>query len=463
MTVSSAELRTPSHIVGIGASAGGLDAIERFFDCLPSDTSMAFVLVQRLSPDFKSMMDELLARHTQLPIHLVANGMAVEAGHVYLIPPKMEMIISDGRLLLSEQDREQERTLPIDVFFRSLAQDCRDRAVAIVLSGGGTDGSRGILDVHEAGGLVIVQEAATAQFDGMPKTAAESGVADYVAAPQDMPRILADHAVGQAKRTAAPAATEAPTEGHGVGAVYQMLQDEFGIDFTHYKPSTVTRRIERRLALARSQDVDEYVRRLRSERNERRTVAGAARLLRSNDTRTARQGKRRRSPEAGDRDHLIASAERGRPRAGAKSRTVNRPGPASLSGRGPPIRDLFVYLRQGTFEPREVRGYRRCSRDPASRRVLPEPLALTSCWTRWCETPRTAPASRTLIVVMSLRAACSFAFAMRARERSASRVTASTFITNLRTTGGSLMSSVISAVSASSTKSESASRTLFLA
>src|SRR6185503_18069819 len=171
MTVSSAELRTPSHIVGIGASAGGLDAIERFFDCLPSDTSMAFVLVQRLSPDFKSMMDELLARHTQLPIHLVANGMAVEAGHVYLIPPKMEMIISDGRLLLSEQDREQERTLPIDVFFRSLAQDCRDRAVAIVLSGGGTDGSRGILDVHEAGGLVIVQEAATAQFDGMPKTA----------------------------------------------------------------------------------------------------------------------------------------------------------------------------------------------------------------------------------------------------------------------------------------------------
>jgi len=290
MTVSSAELRTPSHIVGIGASAGGLDAIERFFDCLPSDTSMAFVLVQRLSPDFKSMMDELLARHTQLPIHLVANGMAVEAGHVYLIPPKMEMIISDGRLLLSEQDREQERTLPIDVFFRSLAQDCRDRAVAIVLSGGGTDGSRGILDVHEAGGLVIVQEAATAQFDGMPKTAAESGVADYVAAPQDMPRILADHAVGQAKRTAAPAATEAPTEGHGVGAVYQMLQDEFGIDFTHYKPSTVTRRIERRLALARSQDVDEYVRRLRSERNERRTVAGAARLLRSNDTRTARQG-----------------------------------------------------------------------------------------------------------------------------------------------------------------------------
>src|SRR6185312_14728288 len=104
---------------GIGASAGGLEQIERFFDSLPSATGMAFVIVQHLSPDFKSMMDELLARHTPLPIYLVENGMAVEADHVYLIPPKMKMIISGGSLLLTEQDREQERTLPIDVFFRS--------------------------------------------------------------------------------------------------------------------------------------------------------------------------------------------------------------------------------------------------------------------------------------------------------------------------------------------------------
>jgi two-component system CheB/CheR fusion protein len=102
--------------VGIGASAGGLEAIERFFDNLPRKTGLAFVIVQHLSPDFKSMMDELLARHTELPIHLVENGMPVEAEHVYLIPPKNEMIISGGRLLLSEQDRHQERTLPIDIF-----------------------------------------------------------------------------------------------------------------------------------------------------------------------------------------------------------------------------------------------------------------------------------------------------------------------------------------------------------
>src|SRR5262245_65851260 len=107
MSASEIQVRSPSFIVGVGASAGGLDAIERFFDNLPKDTGMAFVIVQHLSPDFKSLMDELLARHTDLPIHLVEDGMAVEANHVYLIPPKKEMIISGGRLLLSGRDRQQ--------------------------------------------------------------------------------------------------------------------------------------------------------------------------------------------------------------------------------------------------------------------------------------------------------------------------------------------------------------------
>src|SRR3954468_10247338 len=149
---------SPSYVVGIGASAGGLDPLERFFEEVPRDAGMAYVVVQHLSPDFKSLMDELLARHTQLPILLVQDGMPVEPDHVYLIPPKKEMIISGGRLLLSERDRQQELALPIDVFFRSLAQDCGRRAVAVVLSGSGSDGSRGIRDVHLAGGTVIVQD-----------------------------------------------------------------------------------------------------------------------------------------------------------------------------------------------------------------------------------------------------------------------------------------------------------------
>jgi len=263
----SGAVQQPSRVVGIGASAGGLDALERFFAQVPRETGMAFVIVQHLSPDFKSLMDELLGRRTALPIHLVEDAMPVEPDHVYLIPPKKEMIISGGRLLLSERDRQQELTLPIDIFFRSLAQDCGPRAVAIVLSGGGSDGSRGVRDVHEAGGLVIVQDVETAQFDGMPRASIETGMAHWILPPEEMPRaLIGDANRPQSTRTSLDS-TPLP-ETHGIGVVYRMLQDEFGIDFTHYKPSTVTRRIERRLALARSQDLEEYVRRLKSDREE---------------------------------------------------------------------------------------------------------------------------------------------------------------------------------------------------
>ena len=257
----------PSHVVGIGASAGGLDPLVRFFDCLPKDTGMAFVIVQHLSPDFKSLMDELLARHTQLPIQLVEDGMPVEADHVYLIPAKKAMIISRGRLLLSERDRQQELALPIDVFLRSLAEDCGARAVAIVLSGGGTDGSRGVCDVHDSGGLVIAQDLDSAQFDGMPKAAIETNAVDCVLPPDDMPRLLLEHAATKPAAQRTPRGRLGPPA-RGLDAVYRLIEAEYGLDFTHYKPSTVTRRIERRLALAQSQDIEEYLGRLRSERTE---------------------------------------------------------------------------------------------------------------------------------------------------------------------------------------------------
>jgi two-component system, chemotaxis family, CheB/CheR fusion protein len=257
--------RVPTRVVGIGASAGGLDPLERFFAALPKQTGMAFVVVQHLSPDFKSLMDELLARHTELPILLVENGMPVEPDHIYLIPSKKEMIISNGRLLLSERDRDQELTLPIDVFFRSLAQDCGPRAVAIVLSGGGSDGSRALRDIREAGGTIMVQSVESAQFDGMPKSAIDTGLADWVLAPETMPKVLVECVAKIADE--GPASEEA-REARGLAVVHQMLQDEFGIDFTDYKPSTVTRRIERRLALAHSQDIAEYIKRLKLDKGE---------------------------------------------------------------------------------------------------------------------------------------------------------------------------------------------------
>lgn len=257
----------PAFVVGIGASAGGLDPLVRFFENLPKSTGMAFVIVQHLSPDFKSFMDELLARHTMLPIQLVEDGMRVEADHVYLIPAKKEMIISGGRLLLSERDRQQELTLPIDMFFRSLAQDCGAGAIAIVLSGGGSDGSRGIRHVREAGGLVLAQSLDSAQFDSMPRAAIDSGAVHQTVPPEDMPRVLLEYAGHRA--SALPDEVDADSrEPRGLEALYRVLEAEFGIDFNHYKPSTVTRRIERRLALAQSHNIDEYLGRLRSERDE---------------------------------------------------------------------------------------------------------------------------------------------------------------------------------------------------
>ncbi|HWB82003.1 MAG TPA: chemotaxis protein CheB, partial [Nannocystaceae bacterium] len=263
-STSSSEREAP-HVVGIGASAGGLEALERFFANMPTDTGMAFVVIQHLSPDFRSLMDELLARRTKLPITLVEDQMAIEPDHVYLIPPKKEMIIAGGRLLLSERDPQQELTLPIDVFFRSLAQDCGERSVAIVLSGGGSDGSRGIRDVHKAGGLVIVQDLETAQFDSMPKTARSAGVPCMELAPEAMLDVLLAHI--RRGRNAEPITPAGPLP-HGMAAVYAMLQSEFGLDFKDYKPSTVTRRIERRLQMSRVEDIDAYVARLRNEREE---------------------------------------------------------------------------------------------------------------------------------------------------------------------------------------------------
>jgi two-component system CheB/CheR fusion protein len=279
----------PEYVVGIGASAGGLEALERFFDHLPKNTGMAFVIVQHLSPDFKSLMDELLARHTELPIRLVEDGLRIEPDHVYLIPPKKEMIISGGRLLLSERDHQQELSLPIDVFFRSLAQDCGRRAVAIVLSGGGSDGSRGIRDVHDAGGLVVVQDAESAQFDGMPKTARDAGVAHFLLAPEAMPQALLNHAANPLVPSgdAASGAVSSP-RGDALAAIYRMLETEFGIDFNHYKPSTVTRRIERRVQLALAGDIGEYIDRLKRERGEldmlyRDLLIGVTRFFRNEE------------------------------------------------------------------------------------------------------------------------------------------------------------------------------------
>jgi len=256
------------YVVGIGASAGGLEALEHLFANMPVETGMAFVVIQHLSPDFKSLMGELLARKTALPIHRAHDGMEVEPDAVYLIPPKKDMIIANRRLLLTDKDPKQLVTLPIDHFFRSLAHDLGDRAIAVVLSGTGSDGSRGIRDVHEAGGLVIVQTPESAKFDGMPNSARQTGAVDLVLSPEEIPAALLQyirHPDGTAPDQDRPDPLLPET---GYDAIFRMLREAYAIDFAQYKSNTVTRRIERRLLLNRSFEIDDYVQRLREDPHE---------------------------------------------------------------------------------------------------------------------------------------------------------------------------------------------------
>jgi two-component system CheB/CheR fusion protein len=257
---------SPSHIVGIGASAGGLEALERFFERMPAGTGLAFVVIQHLSPDFKSFTSELLARRTSIPIRAVEDGMPVEADVIYLLPPKKDMILSNGRLYLTDKDPSQLVTLPIDYFFRSLAQDVGDRAIAIVLSGTGSDGSRGIRSVHEAGGLVVVQAPETAKFDGMPKSALKTGVVDLVLPPEEIPAALLRYI--KHPGTPAAAAQIEPVQESGLEAIFRLLRNAYDIDFSHYKPATVLRRTERRLLLSGAATLDDYARRLASDADE---------------------------------------------------------------------------------------------------------------------------------------------------------------------------------------------------
>ncbi|ACF14111.1 signal transduction histidine kinase with CheB and CheR activity [Chloroherpeton thalassium ATCC 35110] len=251
-----------THIIGIGASAGGLDPLERFFDHMPKTSSMAFVIIQHLSPDFKSLMDELLARHTDMPIHRVIDGMMVEAGNIYLIPPKKDMIIQQGRLRLSDKDQAQF-SLPIDTFFRSLAQDAGDKSVAIILSGTGSDGSRSLIDFHQAGGLIIVQSPESSAFDGMPRSAIETGLVDVITEPELMPDVLRDHADHSLKGADVSRMMKYETGPTGkFSEVFRLLKDKYKIDFGFYKPTTVDRRIERRMNILRFDTIEPYYQRL---------------------------------------------------------------------------------------------------------------------------------------------------------------------------------------------------------
>ncbi|MCB1746004.1 MAG: PAS domain-containing protein [Gammaproteobacteria bacterium] len=252
--------RSVRYVAGIGASAGGLEALEAFFAAVPSQTGMAFVVVQHLTPDFKSLMDELLARHTAMAIHVVEHGMTIEPNSVYLIPSRKMMTLDGERFALTERDPRIGLNLPIDHFFLSLAQEWRENAIGVVLSGTGSDGARGIRAIHEAGGLVLAQSLESARFDGMPRSAMATGVVDLVLAPSAIPQVLVDYV--DHERTIAGRALADWQNAEDIEPftpIYNLLSSRYGVEFKHYKPGTITRRIERRMALHGIATVDEYI------------------------------------------------------------------------------------------------------------------------------------------------------------------------------------------------------------
>ncbi|MCJ8500354.1 chemotaxis protein CheB [Desulfatitalea alkaliphila] len=251
--------RPPSFFVGIGASAGGLEALEAFFAHMPANSGMAFVVIQHLAPDYKSLMVELLSKRTAMAVRRAEQGMRVEPDTVYLIPPRKHLTIFHGKLILKEHDHGKGLNLPIDIFLHSLAQDQAEKAIAIILSGTGSDGVRGIRAIKEAGGMIMVQSEASAKFDGMPRAAVATGLADIVLPPEEMPARL----LGFIRQPIADPAHRTPvlfSDADGLDRIFQLLREQTKVDFTLYKPSTVMRRIERRMTVTQAEDLNAYVR-----------------------------------------------------------------------------------------------------------------------------------------------------------------------------------------------------------
>lgn len=254
------------YIVGIGASAGGLEAIEAFFKKMPSNSGLAFVVVQHLSPDYKSLMVELLSKHTEMPVNRIEDGVLVKANNIYLLPPRKNVTLFHGRLFLKEQDDHSEGlNLPIDIFFRSLAEDLSEHAISVVLSGTGSDGTRGIRAIKERGGMVMVQDEESAKFDGMPKNAIATGLVDFILSPDQMPKQLLAFIKSPHASTSDITVSGGDTD---LARIFLILRKKSKVDFTYYKPTTVLRRIERRMTINQLQSLADYVKFLENNPSE---------------------------------------------------------------------------------------------------------------------------------------------------------------------------------------------------
>ena len=252
-------------IVGIGASAGGLDAFTRLLRSLPADTGLAYVLVQHLSPDHDSQLSEILARSSPIPVRQARDGLALEANHVYVIPPNATMSAVDGHLRVVQRPDRPQPHLPVDAFLSSLAEVHGAAAIGVILSGAGSDGARGIQDIKEVGGITFAQDSASAIHPSMPEAATATGSIDFVLPPEEIAARLAEIGRFVARTSSERGVPDdvSASASDDLRAIFKLLRQRTGVDFTHYRAGTVQRRIVRRMLVHRIRGRAEYAAYLR--------------------------------------------------------------------------------------------------------------------------------------------------------------------------------------------------------
>ncbi len=257
-------------VVGIGASAGGLEAFTSLLKALPSDLDMAFVFVPHLDPSRESAFTQILPRSTSMPVVEVTDGMQPEPKHLYVIPPNRDLTIRDSRLRLDHRDERRSVNTTIDIFFRSLAADQGSNAIGVILSGTGSDGTLGLTAIKGEGGITFAQDTVSAKYDGMPASAVASDCVDFVLPPDAISAELVH--ISQHPYIAGPHLLQAEEDGKGIEShmaeVFRLLRRAFNVDFSEYKPPTISRRIQRRMALHKINKLADYVNLLIRDRNE---------------------------------------------------------------------------------------------------------------------------------------------------------------------------------------------------
>lgn len=251
------EIDEEPYVVCIGASAGGLDAINSFFDNIDANTGLSFVVIQHLSPAHKSLMKELLSRHTLMNVYIAEHGMEIYRDSVYLIPPGKNMTIKDNKLYLFEKDNSKGFSLPIDIFFEALGKDKREKAIGVILSGSGSDGSEGVKIIKANGGLVLVQDNKSAQFISMPQSAVATGAFDYILEPSQMPaEIIKYIKVGLSGKERIDICNY---NEETYIKILNTIKDYTNTDFFHYKRGTVLRRLEKRMGIYDIDCLEDYL------------------------------------------------------------------------------------------------------------------------------------------------------------------------------------------------------------